>query len=97
MTGRRAGYVSLRHAAVHNPGEARCIAPLSAPTLVTEVERVTKNIAETGRVTKPAARSVSVTPPVTKKRGRPAASGQAMTPAEKQRAFRERQKAAKTS
>jgi hypothetical protein len=30
---------------------------------------------------------------VTKKRGRPAANGKAMTPAEKQRAFRERRKA----
>jgi hypothetical protein len=69
----------------------------AAPTLVTEVERVTKNSAGTGRVTKPAARSVSVTPPVTKKGGRPANGERAMTPAEKQRAFRERQKAAKAA
>jgi hypothetical protein len=52
--------------------------------------------AKTESVTKPVA-SVTKSPtamtPVTKKRGRPAANGKAMTPAEKQRAFRERRKA----
>ena len=70
----------------------------AAPTPVTEVERVTKTIAETGRVTKPVAGGLvtpATTPPVTKKGGRPANGERAMTPAEKQRAFRERQKAGK--
>ena len=47
----------------------------AAPTPVTEVERVTKTIAETGRVTKPVAGGLvtpATTPPVTKKGGRPA-------------------------
>jgi hypothetical protein len=52
--------------------------------------------AKTESVTKPVA-SVTKSPTamttVTKKRGRPAANGKAMTPAEKQRAFRERRKA----
>jgi hypothetical protein len=68
----------------------------AAPTLVTEVDRVTKNIAKTGRVTKPVAGGLvtpATTPPVTKKGGRPANGERPMTPAEKQRAYRERHKA----
>jgi hypothetical protein len=60
------------------------------PSADAKTESVTKS------VTKPVA-SVTKSPtamtPVTKKRGRPAANGKAMTPAEKQRAFRERRKA----
>jgi hypothetical protein len=73
---------------------AEIAAPLKDVTPLIEHEPSAD--AKTESVTKPVA-SVTKSPtamtPVTKKRGRPAANGKAMTPAEKQRAFRERRKA----
>ena len=73
-------------------------APLKdvTPLIEPEPSADAKTGSVTKSVTKPVAsvtKSPTATTPVAKKRGRPAANGKAMTPAEKPRAFRERRKA----